>query len=402
MVKIIIMPRLDIDMEKGSVVEWRKREGEPVQAGEVVALVMSEKVTYEVESPASGTLARILVEPEVEVPIGTPIAVVAEPGDEPSDVKRAVEEARRALEGILKPPEAPERPAPVLPTPEMPEAAPEVRRRVKITPAARRLAEQYGLDITKIRGSGPGGRITKQDVLRAIEELRARPAAYREVKLTGIRRLTAEKMSRAWQAPHASLTVEVDMEAASTLRERLEAEEGIRVPWDAIFIRAVALALREHPGLNATFEEGAIRIHESMNVCFAVDTPQGLVTPVIRDADKKTLAQVGREVRELADRARSGQLTMEDVKGGTFTITNLGVFGIDNFTPIVNHPQVAILAFGRVTERPVARDGRLEARKTAWLTLSFDHRAVDGGPAARFLATVKKLLEEETETLRGA
>ncbi len=199
MVKIIIMPRLDIDMEKGSVVEWRKREGEPVQAGEVVALVMSEKVTYEVESPASGTLARILVEPEVEVPIGTPIAVVAEPGDEPSDVERAVEEARRALEGILKPPGAPERPAPVLPTPEMPEAAPEVRRRVKITPAARRLAEQYGLDITKIRGSGPGGRITKQDVLRAIEELRARPAAYREVKLTGIRRLTAEKMSRAWQ-----------------------------------------------------------------------------------------------------------------------------------------------------------------------------------------------------------
>jgi len=400
-VKSIIMPRLDIDMEKGSVVEWRKREGEPVQAGEVVAVIMSEKVTYEVESPASGVLARILVEPEVEVPIGTPIAILAEEGDRPEDVEAAVREARRALEAALRAPSAPavaaapEVPARAAPAPE---AKPGVPERIRITPAARRLAEQYGLDITKIRGTGPGGRITKQDVLRALEELRAKPAC-REVRLTGIRRLTAEKMARAWEAPHASLTVEVDMTRAEELKASLEAEEGIKLPYDAIFVKAVALALREHPELNATFEGGVVRVHETINVCVAVDTPQGLVTPVVKEADKKPLAQVGREIRELARKAREGRLSMEDVRGGTFTITNLGVFGIDAFTPIVNHPQVAILAFGRVAERPVVVDGRLEVRKTAWLTLSFDHRAVDGGPAARFLMAVKEHVER-AELLR--
>jgi len=388
-VKVVIMPRLDIDMESGAVVEWRKREGEPVRAGEVIALVMSQKVTYELESPASGVLARVLVEPEVEVPIGAPIAIVAEEGDELSDVQRAVEEARRELEKALRP-AAPEE---VLAPPVTPVARPEAERKVKITPVARRLAEQYGLDITKIRGTGPGGRITKRDVLKAIEELRLERPAYREVRLAGIRRLTAEKMSLAWRAPHASLTVLVDMEAVEALRARVEAEEGVKVPYDAIFIKAVALALREHEELNATFEGGVVRIHEEKAICFAVDTPRGLVTPVIRRADEKSLAQIGLEVRELAEKARSGELKAEDVRGGTFTVTNLGVFGIDLFKPIVNHPQVAILAFGKVAERPVVRDGRVVARRTAWITLSFDHRAVDGGPAARFLKTVIELLE---------
>jgi len=400
-VKLVIMPRLDIDMESGAVVEWRKREGERVRAGEVIALVMSQKVTYELESPASGVLARVLVEPEVEVPIGAPIAVVAEEGDEPGDVEEAVEEARRTLEKALRASAAPEERPSVVAAPVLLGARPEAGRRIRITPVARKLAEQYGLDITRIRGTGPGGRITKRDVLRAVEELGLKRPAYREVRLTGIRRLTAEKMSLAWRAPHASLTVQVDMEAAEALRARLEAEEGIRVPYDAIFIRAVALALREHEELNATFEGGVVRVHEGVNVCFAVDTPRGLVTPVIREADKKSLAQVGLEVRELAEKARSGELKMEDVRGGTFTITNLGVFDIDAFTPIVNHPQVAILAFGKVAERPVVRDGRVEARRTAWITLSFDHRAVDGGPAARFLRTVKELLENP-EALRGS
>ena len=389
MVKVVIMPRLDIDMESGAVVEWRKREGEPVRAGEVIALVMSQKVTYELESPASGVLACVLVEPEVEVPIGTPIAIVAEEGDELSDVQRAVEEARRELEKALRP-AAPEE---VLAPPVTPVARPEAERKVKITPVARRLAEQYGLDITKIRGTGPGGRITKRDVLKAIEELRLERPAYREVRLAGIRRLTAEKMSLAWRAPHASLTVLVDMEAVEALRARVEAEEGVKVPYDAIFIKAVALALREHEELNATFEGGVVRIHEEKAICFAVDTPRGLVTPVIRRADEKSLAQIGLEVRELAEKARSGELKAEDVRGGTFTVTNLGVFGIDLFKPIVNHPQVAILAFGKVAERPVVRDGRVVAKRTAWITLSFDHRAVDGGPAARFLKTVIELLE---------
>lgn len=402
MPKVVIMPRLDIDMEKGAVVEWRKQKGDHVEAGDVLAIVMSEKVTYELESPASGTLAEVLVEPEVEVPIGVPIAIIAEEGDTPEVVEEAIRKAREELNRALRPAPAPTpmpapspRPAPPAPTAAVPADA----RRVKITPAARRLAREYGIDVSRIRGTGPGGRITKQDVLRAIEELRAK-LVYREVRLTGIRRLTAEKMVAAWRAPHASLTLEVDMEVAEELRRQVEAEEGVRVPYDAIFVRAVALALREHPELNATFEEGAIRIHEAVNVCVAVDTPMGLVTPVVKDADKKSLAQVAREIRELAERARSGSLSMEDVKGGTFTITNLGVFGIDLFTPIVNHPQVAILAFGRVAERPVVENGRLAVRKTAWITLSFDHRAVDGGPAARFLRRVKELLMDPA-AIRG-
>ena len=397
MVKTIIMPRLDIDMEKGAVIEWRKKEGEEVDEGEVVAVIMSEKVTYEVESPAKGRLARILVEPELEVPIGTPIAILAEEGDRPEEVEEAVRKAEEALR-TLRAPEVPEVRRPEAPRPTVP--VPEAPKKVRITPVARKLAEQYGLDITKIRGTGPGGRITKADVLKALEALRAR-LTYREVRLTGIRRLTAEKMAKAWEAPHASLTVQVDMTKAVELKAEVEAEEGFKLPYDAIFIKAVALALKRHPELNATFEEGTIRVHEAVNVCFAVDTSQGLITPVIRDADKKSLAQIGREVRELAEKARLGKLTMEEVRGGTFTITNLGVLGIDQFTPIVNHPQVAILAFGTVADRPVVEEGRLTVKKTAWVTVSFDHRAVDGGPAARFLMTVKELLEDP-EPLRGS
>jgi len=392
LVKEVIMPRLDVDMDRGMVIEWAKGEGDEVREGELVATVMSEKVTYEVYSPATGTIHKIIVQPNVEVPVGQVICIIREPGDSEDALEEAVRKAEEALtrmevkeagvEAAPAPAEAVVREAPA-------------EGRIKISPLARRLAREHGVDISRVRGTGPGGRIVARDVLRALEE------EAELIPLSGVRKITAERLAQSFRtAPHAFLQINVDMQNLVEMRDALEERLGVKPSYNALLVKAVAKALREHPLLNSTLEGDKIRIFREVNVCIAVATEAGLVTPVVRNADAKSVAEIERDIRDLVARAREGKLKPEDLKGGTFTITNLGMFGIDSFLAIINPPQAAILSVGRIADRPVVVDGRVVARPTATLTLSFDHRVVDGAPAAKFLNRLRELIEEPTQLLQ--
>ena len=370
--KKVIMPRMDVDMDSGVVVEWLKSEGEEVREGEPIVKVMSEKVTYEVPSPASGKLYRCVVKAGEEVPVATVIGIIMEEGDTAEELEKAVEEAKAAVKPAAK-----------------------EERRVLATPMARRLARQYGIDLTKVAGTGPGGRITKEDVLRLVEEAKAvGPKVARVIPLTGYRKSSAERLARSFrEAPHASVSTVVDMTEAVRLREELKGK-GVRVSYTAMVVKAVAKALREHPEVNSTYEDGVVKVWEDVNVCVAVATDEGLTAPVVRQADKLGLRELSDAIDDLAERARAKRLEKRDVEGGTFTVTNLGMYGVETFTPVINPPQAAILAVGRIAKRPMVVGDSLEVRDTAVLTLTFDHRVLDGVPAAEFLSRVKELLED--------
>ena len=391
--RTVIMPRLDLDMEKGTVLEWMKRKGEEVKKGEPIVKIMSEKVTYEVDSPATGVLYEVLVQPDTEVPIGQVIGIIKEADDKTEDIERVVKEARESLARLLeaKMPHVEK----AVETMKIEVAAKRKPERVKISPLAKKLAEQHGIDITKIEGTGPGGRIVKKDVLRAIEELKAGIEEEAEViPLTGVRKVVAERMAYSYRtAPHAILMVKVDMSEAIKLRQSFEKTKNVRVSYNAIFVKAVTTALREYPLLNSTLQGDQIKLLKNINVGIAVAIEKGLIVPVIHDADKKSLGELTSIIFDLVERARQDKLSMSDVTGGTFTITNLGMFGIDAFIAIINPNQAAILAIGKITEEPRVVDGQIVIQPTVTLSLSFDHRIVDGAPAAQFLNRIKEILE---------
>lgn len=384
MVTKVVMPRLSLTMKEGTVVQWFKKEGEPVKKGEPLVEVLSEKVTYDVEAPASGILRKILAVEGVDVPVAGTLGIIAEP-DEPLP---EIEEVAVAL--------PPERIEEVAPLPEK-EIVKKVRERVLASPAAKRLAREYGIDLAKVKGSGPEGRIVEVDVKRYLEEETALAPRVREIiPLTGIRKTTAERVSlSARTAPHSTVTMEVDMSNAVKLREKTQ------VSYTDILVKAVARALEEQRGLNSTLEREQIKIYEDINIGVAVATEKGLVVPVIRNANKKSLTQVASTLKELVEKARVGRLTREDVTGGTFTITNLGMYGVEMFIPIINPPEAAILGVGKVAEKPVIINKEIKIKPIMYLSLSFDHRIVDGAPAARFLQRVKQILESEPEDVRS-
>ena len=381
MVTRVVMPRLSLTMKEGTVVQWFKKEGEPVKKGEPLVEVLSEKVTYDVEAPASGVLRKILAAEGTDVPVAGTLGIIAEP-DEPLP---EIEEI--AAPAVPAPPERIEEVAP------LPEMVKEVRKRVPASPAAKRLAREYGIDLTKVRGSGPEGRIVEADVRQYIEEELALAPRVREViPLKGIRKTTAERVSlSARTAPHSTITMEVDMSNAAKLREEM------KVSYTDILVKAVAQALEEHRILNSTLEHEQIKIYEDVNIGVAVATERGLVVPVIHNANKKSLMQIALTLKELVEKAREGKLSREDLTGGTFTITNLGMYGVETFIPIINPPEAAILGVGKVTEKPVVVDNKIKIKPVMYLSLSFDHRIVDGAPAARFLQRVKQILESKPE-----
>lgn len=393
--RTVIMPKLDLDMDSGIIVEWLKREGETVERDEPIVEVMSLKVTYEVVSPASGTLYKILAPKDAEVPVGEAIAVILEPGDDIT----IVEEAIKAIEKRA-PPKPPEVEKAVK---EELEIKPEMLR---ISPLAKKLAEEYGIDITKVRGTGPEGRIIKEDILRAVKELKAKveaPPLLKEAKLiplTGIRKIIADNMTLSHRTiPHVTITMDVDATEMGKLRESFENLKGVRISYNAIFVKAVARALRDYPIFNSTMEDDQIRIFEEINVGIAVSTDYGLVVPVIHSADKKDLMEINSIIEDLVERARQNKLLISEVTRGTFTVTNLGMFGVDVFTPIIVPGQVAILGVGRITEKPQVVNGQIIARPMVTLSLSFDHRIVDGALAATFLNRIKQHLQNPRSLL---
>jgi pyruvate dehydrogenase E2 component (dihydrolipoamide acetyltransferase) len=411
----ITMPQMGFDMTEGTIAAWLKQEGDPVTKGEPIAEIETDKTTIQIEAFASGVLRRIIAPAGQKVPVGQIIGVIADPGE-------AIDDSLPAA-----PPSAPQ--AVPVETPLVPATVPDAAAsagRVIATPVARRLAEQYGVDLRLLKGSGPEGRITKADVEAHVAAapqpavpsvpqplptvapahvapqpppIVAEPAAALAAKqpLTRMRQVIAARMvASKQQVPHFYITVSVEMDAALALRTQINESlkaEGVKVSVNDMVIRAVALALRRLPNMNASFSPEGVELHPQVHVGCAVTVPGGLVTVTVRDADTKTLRQISKEMSALAERARENKMQPGDAGGQTFTISNLGMYGVDNFLAIVNQPDAGILAVGAANPTPVVRDGQVVIRTMMNMTLSGDHRLTDGAEGAQFINEVKRFLE---------
>ena len=387
------LPRLGQGMESGTIVKWLKSEGDKVEKGEPLYELDTEKVTQEVEAEAGGVLLKIAV-PEGEVSVGTTIAFIGEPGESVPDMSGNGKVSAKQEEPKAEQPTAE-------PEPEPAPAEPEPRRegeRVKASPLARRIARERGIELSSITGTGPEGRIIAEDIDRAAARPAAAPLPAGEVErtpLTSIRRTIARRLTEAWRVPVFQLQVSADMTRANALvAGARELHPEVKVSITDVLTKVCASALVRHPEVNVSYTDEALVRYPSANVGIAVAAPQGLVVPVVKGAERLSLAEIAAVRADLVDRARNQKLKADDMEGGTFTISNLGMFGVEAFVAVLNPPQAAILAVAATEERPVARDGDLVVRPMMTVTLTVDHRAVDGAPAAHFLGTVKSMLEE--------
>ena len=420
------MEALSPTMEEGQVVKWHKAEGDAVNQGEVLAEIETDKATMELVARGEGILRKILKGEGETAPVGDVIAVIAAEGEDistlagpPAGNGGAPESPKSKSDQKMEPtPQAAAAPAPAAPQPHA--AAPSTPAgspsgRVKASPLARRLASESGVELGGIQGSGPGGRIVKRDIEEAAQRAPAAAAAgsgpawtmdgpdFEDVKVSQMRKTIARRLTESLApVPHFFLTIEVDMDRAQQARARinalLEARGGKISPNDLV-IRATAAALRQHPAVNAAWMGDHIRKHNRVHIGVAVAVDDGLITPVIRDADRKGVAQIAAEVRELAGRAREKKLKPEEYTGSTFSISNLGMFGIQEFTGVINPPEAGILAVGQVQDTPVVMNGQVVVRPRMKITMSCDHRAIDGATGARFLQTLQAMLEEPAAIL---
>ena len=392
----VIMPALGFDMTEGLLVRWLKNEGDPVEKDQAIAEIETEKATVEIEAAASGILARIIVQAGETVPIGAVIGVIAGAGEEVAAV----------------PPPSPPEPPLTPPVPRSGEGAPPSEARVKASPVARKMAEEAGLDLSRVKGTGPGGRVVERDVQAAIATgsapappcVPAGPVPGAAVPLNRMRKTIARRMTESKAtAPHFYVTAEINMDDAMKMREQLNslAPEAERISVNDLIVAAAARTLARFPALNASYREDNLEMHSQVNIGIAVALEDGLIPPVLRDADKKTLKRIAAESRALTERARANKLRSDDLGGGTFTVSNLGMFDVDDFIAIINPPEAAILAVGAVIRRPVAAAGEVRIASLMKTTLSVDHRVADGAQAGRFLQEFKKLLENPVTLLAG-
>ena len=374
----VIMPKTGMTQESGTVVRWFYQEGERVEKGEPLLEVMTDKVNLEVEAPASGVLKNVKAFPNDVVPVTQVIAYIAAPQEEIVEEAEPTEAAPLTREEVA-PTQVVARRAPVS------RAVRRVSGRVVATPVARRLAKDRGVDLAGIVGTGPGGAITRADVLQAAEGVSGLQAA-KTIPLVGRRRIIAERMQQsAKEAPHIALTVDVDMSEAEAARREAS--------YTALLVYIVARALRTHRFMNSTLRHDKIMLLDDVNIGVAVAAEEGLIVPVVKKADVKSLELIDAELKDLTQRARAGKLTLEDVSGGTFTITNLGMFGISQFRAIINPPEAAILAVGSIIKRAVVIDDGIHIRPIMSITASADHRVLDGVAVANFLQQLKAALE---------
>ena len=389
----VVMPKFGLTMTEGTIQQWFKSEGDTIKNGEALFEVETEKVLYEVEAPADGTVAKLLYAIEAVVGVGLPVAIIAEAGEEVAEV------AARYADAAAAPVAAPPEPAPVAAS-AAPPAAEEKRGRVPVTPAARKLAKEHGIDLSGVTGTGPRGRITREDVQKIIDSggqaapppaPAATPAAAEDIPLRGMRKVIAERMHQSLQGS-AQLTISTEVDVTQLIDRRQEVRQEFNVTYTDFIVQACAHALRQHPRMNASLEGNIIHVHGDIHVGLAVALDEGLIVPVVRDVDKKSLKDIAAEAKTLAEKARASQLKLEEVSGGTFTVSNLGMYGVDAFTPIINAPQSGILGVGRIVEKPVIYRGEITKRSMMVLSLTFDHRVIDGAPAGAFLQTVADLL----------
>lgn len=441
----MVMPLLGQTMEEGTIIKWFKNEGDALTAGEPLLEVMTDKVNMEVEAPEDGVLLKILAQVDDIVPVQDPIAIIGAAGESIDDLlAEKPAEKPIAAEAEVAAPSAPAvahgpvveqaAPAPVAPQAPIgkvissPSARREASQRgidinllagrgtgpngriteadvlafaasVKATPLAGKVAADMGVSIGEVPGTGIGGRITRADIERATAATAAAPAGIgATIPFTGMRKMVAQNVSAsAHSAVHVTLVTEVDMSACVALREQLlddvEKQYGVRISYTDIIIKAAAKAIYDVPIVNASLQEDKIVIADSMNIGVATAIEGGLLVPVVKNVQSKSVIEISREVKALAERARTGKSTSDDLSGGTFTITNLGVYGVDTFTPVITPGQSAILAVCRIVDKPVAVKGEVVIKPMMNLCLSFDHRIMDGAPAAQYLARLRDILQ---------
>ena len=411
----VIMPKLSPTMEEGQIARWLKKEGDKVSMGEPLAEIDTDKATMEMQALANGVLRKIIINEGESAPLGNLIAVIGEPDE---DISALLNEA--PAKPSTPPPAAatpPAEPEPVAAAPAETnghaKTAPAESGRMIVSPLAARMAAEAGIDLRSLQGSGPNGRIIKRDIEAALSKPQAAPpvgkaetfqyqpaavataSAYRDEPATEIRRTIARRLvTSIGPVPHFFLTSEIEMDRAVEMRKGINAlDPDLKISINDIIIKVVANALIQHQSVNASFQDKFVRYYEHADIGVAVAIEDGLITPVIRAADQKTLSQIAGEVRELAERARSKKLKPEEYTGATFSVSNLGMFGIDEFTAVINPPEGGILAIGAVTAKPVVRDNEVVIRQMMRVTMSCDHRVIDGATGAKFLQTVKKILE---------
>jgi len=427
----VIMPKLSPTMEEGQISRWLKKEGDKVSMGEPLAEIDTDKATMEMQALGNGVLRKILINEGQSAPLGQIIAVIGEPNE---DISSLLSEAPAAAsKPEQEQPKGQEQPAPApapVPAPQPPkvaaaaagtvgdgrppQAATSDSARLIVSPLAARMAAEAGLDLRSLQGSGPGGRIIKRDVEAAMSQPKPAPAhagfpravepgrfpqaaasGYRDEPASEIRKTIAKRLvTSLGPVPHFFLTTEIEMDRAAEMRRGINAlDPDLKISINDVIIKVAAAALIQHPQVNASFQEKFVRYYEHADVGVAVAIEEGLITPVVRSADQKSLSEIAGEVRELADRARSRKLKPEEYTGATFSISNLGMFGIDEFTAVINPPEGAILAIGAMSAKPVVRDNEIVVRQMMRVTMSCDHRVIDGATGAKFLQTFKKILE---------
>ena len=436
MATIVKMPKLGTTMTEGTIVKWLKNEGDPVKKGEIYVEIQTDKVNIEDEAETSGVLRKIIAKEGETVKVGDPIAIIAEADEELPDLENVDNISTQSQE---KSPQ-------VFQQEDKTEAVKQtISDKIKASPAAKRVARENQIDLSKVTPSGPNGRIVERDVLSYIQEhkVKATPVAKKiaierqvdlkaiqkspgqritkqdledqiiqdvdnavdnTIPVIGMRKIIADSMTYSKKvAPHIYLSLEVDMSKVIDLRERLiplvQAQHDVKLSYNHILIKAAATALRLNPLINSSFTEEKIILKQHINIGLAVALEDGLIVPVIKDADKKGLAFIAKETEELIQKAKSKKLLPDEYHGGTFTITNLGMFDIESFCAIINQPEAAILAVGKIIKKPVVIDDEITIKPMMNLTLSCDHRVIDGAVGAKFLQNLKQILEEPINML---
>jgi pyruvate dehydrogenase E2 component (dihydrolipoamide acetyltransferase) len=417
----IEMPKLSDTMEEGVIATWNVSEGDAVEAGDIIAEVETDKATMEVEAFDAGTVLKILVKEGDAVPLGGLMAVLGDEGEDISDILDGAESSSSEPKAEAKEKKSEEKKeassgssssgltSPKSETSSSPSTTTD-NGRIKASPLARKMAEDKGIDLGTVDGSGPGGRIIKADIEEYKES--AQPAAAsapatsfeslesKEVKVSQMRKAIARRLSESkFTNPHFYETIDIDMKAAMAARSSMNEANDVKISFNDIVVKACSIALTRHQAVNSSWHEDVIKEHGDVHVAVAVAIDEGLMTPVIRHSDKKGLLQISSETRELAGKARDRKLQPEEMEGSTFTISNLGMFGIEEFTAIINPPNACILAVGAIRDVPVVENGEVVPGKRMKVTLSSDHRIVDGAKAAQFLNTVRNLLENPLSML---
>ncbi len=426
----VIMPKLSPTMEEGQISRWLKKEGDKVSMGEPLAEIDTDKATMEMQALANGVLRKILIKEGESAPLGNIIAVIGEPDEDISQVVSSATASSAKTQVAATPTEPKPEPQAQKPEPVVAAsgtgngreaAASTPSGRLVVSPLAARMAAEAGIDLRSLSGSGPSGRIIKRDIEAAMEQSKAatpalpekqigRPqlrvvgssqqlqvgaSAFRDEPASEMRRTIAKRLvTSLGPVPHFFLTTEIEMDRAVEMRKGINSlDPELKISINDIIIKVAAAALIQHPQVNASYQDRSVRYYERADIGVAVAIDEGLITPVVRAADQKSLSQIASEVRELAEKARNRKLRPDEYTGATFSISNLGMFGVDEFTAIINPPEGAILAVGAMSPKPVVREEQIVVRQMMRVTMSCDHRVIDGATGAKFLQTFKKILE---------